>query len=171
MLCLSKRLGFQRVLSPPADWGILKRSHFHQIRWALQRVLCPSCQMGSSEGSVLPRWPGALVPRLCSPGALGLRNNDQTPACAGGGPYRRAAAPGGGLRGPGAEHGPLANRLESCRYVKHVKETPEHRLPSSPEHGTVRPPPYKTGNRAGGGAGPPCLDAKPCLSKQAKVAL
>ena len=84
----------QRVLGLLQQIGESSRlgSHFHQIRWALQWVLCPSCQMGSSEGSVSP----SLAWSPCSEAvvltrALGWRNNDQTLACAGGGPYRRAS--------------------------------------------------------------------------------
>ena len=83
----------QRVLGLLQQIGESSRlgSHFHQIRWALQRVLCPSCQMGSSEGSVSPSLAWSPCSKAVLTRALDWRNNDQTPACAGGGPYRRAS--------------------------------------------------------------------------------
>lgn len=46
---------------PQGVWGLLHqigesskiRTHFHEIRWAPQRVLCSSCQMGSSLSALL----------------------------------------------------------------------------------------------------------------------
>lgn len=63
-----------RLVLPQGAWGLLHQigesskilNHFHQIRWAPQMVLCPSCQMRSSEGSLS----ASLVWSACSQAVL-----------------------------------------------------------------------------------------------------